>query len=80
MKIANNYWAVINLHVRKLPILFKSVLVGILAGIVVCAYRYTLIVAEEWSGFIALQGHLQAIPGIFNFGAIGYGWAPGIPL
>jgi H+/Cl- antiporter ClcA len=76
LKIMNNYWAVINLHVRKLPILFKSVLVGILAGIVVCAYRYTLIVAEEWSlrFYSTLQGHLQAIPLAFlTLGAIGYG-------
>ena len=55
----NNYWAVINLHVRN-AILFKSVLVGILAGIVVCAYRYSDC-SEEWSyGFIA---HCRAFTG-----------------
>ena len=47
-----------------------------MAGIVVCAYRYTLIVAEEWSlrFYSTLQGHLQAIPLAFlTLGAIGYG-------
>jgi len=49
MPILNNYRAVINTHTDKLPILFKSVLVGLLAGIVVAAYRLILTFAGDWS-------------------------------
>lgn len=48
-KLVNNYKAVINTHANKLPILYKSVLVGIVAGIVVSGYRMTLTAAEEIS-------------------------------
>ena len=64
MNLANNYHAVINPHSGKVPILMKSILVGLLAGAVVNTYRFVLTEAEEWS-FLAygyLRGHLNLFP------------------
>ena len=76
MKIINSYWTLLNLHVKKLPILYKSILVGLLAGIAADAYRLALILAEEWSlqFYGALRGNLQIVPFVFlALGALGYG-------
>ena len=76
MTIINNYRAVINTHADKLPVLFKSVLVGLLAGIVVAAYRLILTYTGEWSlnFYQRLNGNLIFIPFVFlALGIIGYG-------
>ncbi len=76
MTTINNYRAVINTHTDKLPILFKSVLVGLVAGVVVAAYRLILTYAGEGSieFYKMLNGHLQFIPLVFIFlGLLGYG-------
>ncbi len=49
MRIHNNYEAVINTNSKKLPILYKSILVGLLVGVVITAYRLMLMRAEELS-------------------------------
>jgi H+/Cl- antiporter ClcA len=74
VKIVNNYRTL--LDVRKLPILYKSVLVGLAVGIIVNAYRFALVAAEKWSlqFYGTLRGHLQFIPLVFlALGLIGYG-------
>src|SRR5665647_1153797 len=76
MTIINNYKAVINTHTDKLTTLFKSVLVGLLAGIVIAAYRLILTYTGEWSldFYQRLNGHLLFIPFAFlALGLIGYG-------
>src|SRR5665647_2948854 len=76
MTIINNYKAVINTHTDKLTTLFKSVLVGLLAGIVIAAYRLILTYTGEWSldFYQRLNGNLLFIPFVFlALGLIGYG-------
>src|SRR5665648_634448 len=76
MTVINNYKAVINTHSEKLPILYKSVLVGLLAGIIVAAYRLILTYTGEWSleFYHKLHGNLLLIPLVFLvLGLAGYG-------
>lgn len=76
MTIINNYRSVINTHIDKLPILFKSVLVGLFAGIVVAAYRLILTFVGEGSieFYQLLNDHLKFIPLVFLvLGLLGYG-------
>jgi H+/Cl- antiporter ClcA len=65
----------INPHSARLSILYKGVLIGLLAGIVVNAYRYVLTEAEKLSYalYSNLHEHLQLIPLAFlSMGVIGY--------
>jgi hypothetical protein len=75
MRINNNYKAVINSNSEKLPVLFKSILVGLSVGIVITAYRLTLMEAEELSFrlYHYLRNNLMLIPIAFIvLGAVGF--------
>ena len=66
----------LELDPKILPILCKSVLVGLLAGTVVNAYRITLVFAEEWAlrFYDILWEYSKMIPVAFlALGAAGYG-------
>lgn len=67
MTIKNNYRAVINLHKNELPIIMKSILVGLLTGIVINVYRLVLIRAEELSleMYGGLRSHIEWLPAVF---------------
>ncbi|MBR0597489.1 ClC family H(+)/Cl(-) exchange transporter [Sinanaerobacter chloroacetimidivorans] len=71
----NNYKAVINIDSKKESILLKSILVGILAGIVTCLYRIVLTQAEEYSFqfYALLRAHMAYLPLVFaGLGLTGY--------
>jgi H+/Cl- antiporter ClcA len=75
MRINNNYKAVINSNSEKLPVLFKSILVGLSVGIVITAYRLTLMEAEELSFrlYHYLRNNVMLIPIAFIvLGAVGF--------
>ncbi len=75
MKIKNNYKAVINTNSKNLHILYKSILVGLLVGIVTSAYRLTLMGAEKLSFelYAYLKNNLVLIPIAFAvLGEAGY--------
>lgn len=63
----NNYLEAINAYSKKMPILLKSILIGILAGIVVSGYRYVLIEAGEISFVIyeQVKNNLFWVPLLF---------------
>lgn len=69
MKVKNNYKAVIDLPANKLPIIAKSILVGLLTGILISAYRLVLVYAGEIS--LKLYGwlgnHIALLPIAFLF-------------
>ncbi|MGE4283146.1 MAG: ClC family H(+)/Cl(-) exchange transporter [Clostridia bacterium] len=56
-KIHNNYKAIINTDSKKLPILYKSILIGLFVGIVTTLYRLVLMEAEELS--FRIYGYLR---------------------
>lgn len=60
----NNYKALIHIHSNKLPILCKSIIIGLFVGIVITAYRLTLMNAEEISFkiYAYLRNNLLMIP------------------
>ena len=64
MKIKNNYDAVINTHSKNLHILYKSILIGLLVGVVASLYRLILMGAEELSLniFSYLKLHFILLP------------------
>ncbi|MDD2215820.1 MAG: chloride channel protein [Eubacteriales bacterium] len=64
MKIKNNYEAVINLPSNKFSIMLKSILVGLLTGILISAYRFVLVYAGEISLklYSWLGNHIEASP------------------
>ncbi|MBP3040868.1 ClC family H(+)/Cl(-) exchange transporter [Bacillaceae bacterium Marseille-Q3522] len=71
----NNYRAIINSESRKLPILFKSIAIGLFVGIVIAAYRFTLLGAEAYSFKIYrfVSKHLALLPIVLLLlGAAGY--------
>lgn len=75
MKIVNNYEAVIGISHKKIPILLKSILIGLMIGVVVSAYRLVLTYAESFSFAIYgyLRSHLLLIPIAFAvLGVLGY--------
>jgi H+/Cl- antiporter ClcA len=67
MKSKNNYKSVINTDSTRLHIVYKSMLVGLIAGIVTCAYRFILMKAEELSFMIYhyFRDHLLLLPILF---------------
>jgi uncharacterized protein YacL len=75
MKVLNNYKAAIKTDQNKLPILFKSIVIGLLVGIVVVAYRLTLIGAEDvcLAMYAYLRNHLLLVPFVLILlGGAGY--------
>jgi H+/Cl- antiporter ClcA len=75
MEIKNNYKAVVNSDSKSLHTLYKSILVGLLVGIIISAYRLTLIGAEELSFrlYTYLRNHLVLMPIAFVvLGGAGY--------
>ncbi|MGB8452144.1 MAG: ClC family H(+)/Cl(-) exchange transporter [Anaerocolumna sp.] len=67
MKMKNNYKSVINTDSTRLHIVYKSMLVGLLAGVVTCAYRLLLEKAEVLSFMIYdfFRNHLILLPILF---------------
>lgn len=63
----NNYKDATNMYSRKLPMLYKSMLVGFFVGIVVVAYRLILLNAENLSFeiFAFLRENLRFLPAGF---------------
>ncbi len=75
MKVKNNYEAVINAQSNKLPVLLKSIIVGLLVGMVASVYRWILAGAEELSfaTYHYLRNNLILIPIAFLvLGAAGF--------
>ncbi|WP_353948318.1 hypothetical protein ABNN70_00010 [Sporolactobacillus sp. Y61] len=71
----NNYRALINRESKKLPILLKSIVVGLLAGMIVAAYRFSLIKAESFSLQVSdfVSSHVAFLPiALLLLGAAGY--------
>lgn len=64
---SNNYEEAINAYTKKTPILLKSILIGLLTGIVVSGYRFILIEAGELSFRIYEEAlnHLIWVPLLF---------------
>lgn len=63
----NNYKALVHSYSNKIPILLKSILVGILVGIVITLYRLTLMNAEHicFTIYAYLRNNLFLIPVAF---------------
>lgn len=57
----NNYQAISSVGEKKLPVLLWSIVIGLLAGLVVVAYRIVLNYAEKLS--FTIYGFLQESPG-----------------
>lgn len=75
MKNKNNYKSVVNMDSSRLHIVYKSILVGLIAGIITCLYRLLLMKAEEFSFMVYdyFRSHLILIPLLFLIlGAAGY--------
>lgn len=73
MKVKNNYKAITNFN--SLHILFKSIIIGLLVGIVIAAYRLALSNAEELCFHIYsyIRNNLIIIPLMFLvLGGLGY--------
>lgn len=71
----NNYNELTNLHSKTLPILYKSMLVGFLAGIVVVLYRIVLFHTEHLSFelYSFFRSNIKFIPIMFlGLGILGY--------
>lgn len=73
MKTKNNYKAVINLSSNRLPIIAKSILVGLLTGLLISAYRLILVYAGELSLnlYDRLRNHMAWLPIAFLLLVIG---------
>lgn len=57
MSTVNNYKAVIDLRHNKVPVIGKSILVGLLTGVLINLYRITLLWAEDrsWALYAAIR-------------------------
>lgn len=78
-RLSNNYKAVVDRDSMRLPILYKSILVGLCAGLVTSLYRRMLMAAEEFSfsAYDLLRAHpYWILPAFILLGAAGYavGW------
>jgi len=78
-RLSNNYKAVVERDSKRLPVLYKSILVGLSVGIVTSLYRLTLMRAEDFSFALyeMLRAHLAFVPLAFiALGISGYfvGW------
>lgn len=78
-RLSNNYKAAVDRDSLRLPILYKSILVGLCAGLVTSLYRRMLIAAEEFSfsAYDLLRAHpAWILPAFILLGAAGYaaGW------
>ena len=63
----NDYKRVLKTHERKIPIILKSIVVGLVAGIVVVLYRLTLGQAEQLSQkfYAYISGNLSLVAPLF---------------
>ena len=78
-RLSNNYKAVVDRDSMRLPILYKSILVGLCAGLVTALYRRALMAAETFSFgmYDLLRAHpAWILPAFILLGAAGYaaGW------
>ena len=74
LKVKNDYNRVLKTHERKIPIILKSLLVGLVAGIIAVLYRLVLGRAEHLSQMIYtfISGNMSlVIPLFIGLGVIG---------
>lgn len=67
LRFKNDYKKVLKTHERKIPIILKSLVVGLVAGIIAVLYRLTLGQAEHISQIIYtyISGHISLIAPLF---------------
>lgn len=67
MKKTNNYSQAVREYSRQMSIIIKSMIAGLLAGLISSAYRFLLLKAEfaSFSAYHFIRNHLQLIPFLF---------------
>ena len=67
MRVKNDYNRVLKTHERKIPVILKSLVVGLVAGIIAVLYRLTLGKAEHLSQLIYtyISGHMSLVLPMF---------------
>jgi H+/Cl- antiporter ClcA len=74
LRYKNDYQRVLKTHERKIPIILKSLVVGLVAGIIAVLYRLTLGHAEHLSQIVYtyVSGHMTLVVPLFlGLGTIG---------
>ncbi|MDY0235334.1 MAG: ClC family H(+)/Cl(-) exchange transporter [Gudongella sp.] len=67
MKYKNDYQRVLKTHERKIPVILKSLVIGLVAGVIAVLYRITLGRAEHLSQIIYtyISGHMSLVVPLF---------------